>query len=71
MANLILTQTAAANGLLSCHTCRLLVRQPPAAAPLTARCPRCGTSLHLRKVNSIARTWALVIAAFILYIPAN
>jgi len=27
--------------------------------------------LHSRKPNSIARTWALVIAAFILYIPAN
>jgi paraquat-inducible protein A len=35
------------------------------------RCPRCGTGLHLRKVDSIARTWALVIAAFIFYIPAN
>jgi paraquat-inducible protein A len=27
--------------------------------------------LHSRKPNSIARTWALVIAAFIFYIPAN
>jgi paraquat-inducible protein A len=71
MANLTLTQTAAGSGLLSCHTCRLLVRRPPAAARLTARCPRCGTGLHPRKVNSIARTWALVISAFVLYIPAN
>ncbi|MCB1764949.1 MAG: paraquat-inducible protein A [Candidatus Competibacteraceae bacterium] len=35
------------------------------------RCPRCGATLHARKPNSLARTWALVIAAFIFYIPAN
>jgi paraquat-inducible protein A len=27
--------------------------------------------LHVRKPNSLARTWALLIAAYILYIPAN
>ena len=27
--------------------------------------------LHERKPNSVARTWALVIAAAVLYIPAN
>ena len=36
-----------------------------------ARCPRCGARLHLRKPNSLTRTWALVIAAFIFFIPAN
>jgi paraquat-inducible protein A len=35
------------------------------------RCPRCGARLHSRKPNSIARTWALIIAAFVFYIPAN
>ena len=35
------------------------------------RCPRCGAHLHFRKPDSIARTWALLIAAMILYIPAN
>jgi paraquat-inducible protein A len=34
-------------------------------------CPRCGGELHQRKVNSIIRTWALVIAAMVFYIPAN
>ena len=34
-------------------------------------CPRCGASLHYRKPNSISRTWALIWAAIILYIPAN
>jgi paraquat-inducible protein A len=36
-----------------------------------AKCPRCGAVLHLRKPNSIARTWALLLTAAILYIPAN
>ena len=35
------------------------------------RCPRCGAGLHFRKPGSIQRTWALVIAAAICYIPAN
>jgi len=34
-------------------------------------CPRCGHPLHWRKPNSLSRTWALIIAAYILYIPAN
>jgi paraquat-inducible protein A len=34
-------------------------------------CPRCGTHLHDRKPDGIARCWALVIAALVLYIPAN
>jgi paraquat-inducible protein A len=34
-------------------------------------CPRCGEALHVRKPASIARTWAYIISAFILYIPAN
>ncbi|MDG9924216.1 MULTISPECIES: paraquat-inducible protein A [unclassified Pseudomonas] len=34
-------------------------------------CTRCGGHLHARRPNSIARTWALLITAAILYIPAN
>ena len=34
-------------------------------------CARCGGAFHPRKPNSLARTWALTIAALILYIPAN
>lgn len=63
--------TAAGSGLLSCHSCRLLVRRKPIVGHTVVRCPRCGARLHLRKPNSIARTWALVIAALIFYVPAN
>ncbi len=34
-------------------------------------CARCGAHLHGRRPNSLARTWALLITAAILYIPAN
>ena len=63
--------TAARASLLNCHSCHLLSqarRLPPGGH---AVCPRCGASLHLRKPNSISRTWALIWAAIILYIPAN
>lgn len=62
--------TARQAGLVSCHACRLVTRLP-ADASARPVCPRCGASLHPRKPNSIHRTWALVIAAMILYIPAN
>jgi paraquat-inducible protein A len=34
-------------------------------------CTRCGGRLHARRPDSIARTWALLVTAAILYIPAN
>ena len=59
--------SAASLGLCACATCRLVSR------PVTASsiCPRCGSRLHFRKPGSIGRTWALLIAAMVLYVPAN
>ncbi|RTZ76151.1 MAG: paraquat-inducible membrane protein A [Gammaproteobacteria bacterium] len=57
-------------GLISCHLCKLVVR-PPQGIDTPARCPRCGSELHSRLPNSLSRTWALLIASMILYIPAN
>ena len=62
-------QTARDAGLISCHSCHLLSER--GKRPEDRVCPRCGARLHERKPNSIARTWALVLAAFIFYIPAN
>lgn len=62
--------TAANAGLLSCHICDLLV-EARSGQHAELSCPRCGAALHRRKPNSLARTWAFVIAAFICYIPAN
>jgi len=52
---------------VGCETCGLV----SVPRPHDPRCPRCASALHERKPNSVARTWALVIAAAILYIPAN
>lgn len=57
--------TAAARGLASCHSCGKV-------QPLEhGHCVRCDAALHLRKPHSLQRTWALTVAAVILYIPAN
>jgi paraquat-inducible protein A len=52
-------------GLVLCHTCG------HACQAGEHHCPRCHSTVHARKPHSIARTWALLIAALILYIPAN
>ena len=61
--------TARELGVLPCAQCGLLCRAADAGAVLA--CPRCGAPLHARKPDSVARTWAFLIAASILYIPAN
>lgn len=56
-------------GLLICHECHQLNCQDTEAAKQF--CTRCGGLLHARRPNSLARTWALLLTAAILYIPAN
>ena len=55
---------------LSCPTCHLSVAARTEQDE-TLRCPRCYSTLHQRKPESLQRTWALLIAAMICYIPAN
>ena len=61
--------TAAEAGLLACHASGLV--HGPSAASHDLACARCGASLHFRTPNSVARSWALLIAAYVLFIPAN
>jgi paraquat-inducible protein A len=61
--------TALANGLVACSECALVSRPSTAAAP--GYCPRCGQKLAFRRRDAIQRTWALLLAAAILYVPAN
>jgi paraquat-inducible protein A len=56
--------------LIACHACHLLCSSPSRRVHGLI-CPRCGAHLHRRKPNSIARTWSLILAAAIYYIPAN
>nr|WP_178117737.1 paraquat-inducible protein A [Pseudomonas sp. R5(2019)] len=52
-----------------CHECHELNRADPDSDGQV--CSRCGAMVHARRPNSIIRTWALLITAAILYIPAN
>ncbi len=61
--------SAATLGLASCHACARVSRVPARGGE--SDCPRCGARLHLRKPDSLGRTWALLIAAAVLYVPAN
>ncbi|HZX71994.1 MAG TPA: paraquat-inducible protein A [Rhodanobacter sp.] len=65
-------------GVIGCPVCGLVCRTLPGDAQLDGdgvdddmACPRCHSYLRRRKTNSYARTWALLIAGFLLYIPAN
>lgn len=57
--------------VIGCHVCQKLCRVDASQPAAWNKCPRCGSKLHLRKPDSINRTWALVLTALFLYIPAN
>ena len=56
---------------VACTSCELLCNAPAQTSGRGFRCPRCGATVRRRKPNSLRRTWALVIAAAIFYVPAN
>ncbi|MGZ0782297.1 paraquat-inducible membrane protein A [Pseudomonas sp. TKO26] len=56
-------------GILICIECHELNRQEADSDEQT--CTRCGALVHPRRPNSILRTWALLLTAAILYVPAN
>jgi paraquat-inducible protein A len=66
--------SAARAGFLVCDACGQLNRGAQInkeSDPLFAQCARCGAGLHWRKPHSFTRSWAFLIAACVLYIPAN
>lgn len=62
---------APGRNLFGCHSCGLAVSADARVDHQELNCPRCGAGLHHRKTDSVNRTMALVLTAFILYIPAN
>jgi len=64
---------AADLGLISCHVCGMVCCEASeeGASGVPGACPRCGSALRRRKPGSYGRTWALLLAAFLMYIPAN
>jgi len=57
-------------GLTACHHCGT-VWKDASDGSRCSRCSHCGTALHRRKAHSLQRTWALLLAALVMYIPAN
>ena len=60
---------ARAKGIIGCESCGLVQEAAPKAKHMV--CTRCGATMHFRKPDSISRTWALLIASYVLIIPAN
>jgi len=56
-------------GILICVECHQLNRQIPDGAG--QNCTRCGARVHARRTDSLRRTWALLVTAALMYIPAN
>jgi paraquat-inducible protein A len=55
------------NFVIACPSCGLLVSRECAEQD----CPRCGAIVHVRKPHSYSRSIALLVAAVLLYFPAN
>ncbi|MDO9358737.1 MAG: paraquat-inducible protein A [Polaromonas sp.] len=54
-------------GLVGCRHCGSVWQDVVDGTP----CGRCSTPLHMRKPDSLNRTWAFLIAACVMYLPAN
>ncbi|MDQ6216484.1 paraquat-inducible protein A, partial [Achromobacter insolitus] len=58
--------------LTGCHVCGQVQAVPRAGDPEEEHhCVRCDAQVHYRKPDHLARTWALLLAAVVFYIPAN
>src|SRR5579863_7981233 len=57
--------------LVACPHCDLLQRLPELMPGASARCPRCNKELWRHKQDSPNRTFALTVAATVLYVIAN
>src|SRR5688572_11807501 len=57
--------------VMLCRCCDLAVQIGELAPGTRAQCPRCGSKVSERKLNSLQRTLALTLAALVLYVPAN
>lgn len=61
------TDDAKNRNILNCHTCGFLNLEQGEHQ----HCQRCSSPIHHRIHNSVETTWALLLAAFVLLIPAN
>jgi len=58
--------------LIGCESCGLVSVDVVGDDPtLAQKCARCGHPLYLTKPFALQRTWACVLGAAVLYVPAN
>jgi paraquat-inducible protein A len=57
--------------LEACDLCGLVCAGTAAKGGAEIACARCGSAVRARKPDSVVRTWALLLAALVFYIPAN
>lgn len=56
-------------GLVRCHVCGLVCEHISGVHRLP--CPRCHAALHPRQPDSRSQSWAFLLTALLLYLPAN
>ncbi len=64
-------QALADASIVACPHCDLLQRLTEIAPGASARCPRCDKELWRRREDSFNRSFALTLAALVLYVVAN
>ncbi|MEN8190454.1 MAG: paraquat-inducible protein A, partial [Thermodesulfobacteriota bacterium] len=68
---LVANGTAREAGLIRCEECGKISRGVHIADDELMRCRRCLGRLHFRKPDSVGRTWAFLLTACVLFLPAN
>lgn len=58
-------KTAKAAHKINCLACGTVTTAP------ASRCPHCNAHIHLRKPDTVQRTWAYLLTSIILFFPAN
>lgn len=54
-----------------CHSCHFVSRLIAPKKGYSMRCPRCHSKIHLRKENTVSRTWAMIILGFTTFLPSH
>lgn len=63
--------SAISQEMVLCHSCHTVSKVNEMKKGYSLRCPRCRAAIHLRKTNSISRTWAFVVLGFCTFIPSH
>ena len=57
--------------MVLCHFCSHVSEQTEKQKGFSLRCPRCHAKVHLRKIDSVRRTWLFIFLGFAFFIPSH